>query len=303
MFNLLMSGMENTWDAPTWVLPNDRYLEYTHPDIKAEFGSLNDQVVTRLKSFPALFCYERYIDSPAKVGQITEIERRTRELKITYSINHDIPFITQKQLFDIFPYLGVEPDTFELTRTHWALKDVNLINVLRTKKIIQRQLLQSQRRPPKVFITYSWDSPEHKQWVAQLAGCLRNNGIDAFLDQWNIRGGEDMSVFMERSIREADRVLVICTDRYCYKARGRVGGVGYESHLLTSEIMQEMGTIKFIPIIRNLTNGVSLPDALSGRFYYNLSDGAEYHNNFECSCPLISRQGLYLKLTLPADVD
>lgn len=39
MFNLLMSGMENTWDAPTWVLPNDRYLEYTHPDIKAEFGS------------------------------------------------------------------------------------------------------------------------------------------------------------------------------------------------------------------------------------------------------------------------
>ncbi|EHD1548114.1 TIR domain-containing protein, partial [Escherichia coli] len=119
------------------------------------------------------------------------------------------------------------------------------------------------------------------QWVAQLAGCLRNNGIDAFLDQWNIRGGEDMSVFMERSIREADRVLVICTDRYCYKARGRVGGVGYESHLLTSEIMQEMGTIKFIPIIRNLTNGVSLPDALSGRFYYNLSDGAEYHNNFE----------------------
>ncbi|EIG2897685.1 toll/interleukin-1 receptor domain-containing protein, partial [Escherichia coli] len=109
-------------------------------------------------------------------------------------------------------------------------------------------------------------------WVAQLAGCLRNNGIDAFLDQWNIRGGEDMSVFMERSIREADRVLVICTDRYCYKARGRVGGVGYESHLLTSEIMQEMGTIKFIPIIRNLTNGVSLPDALSGRFYYNLSD-------------------------------
>ncbi|MEC9856455.1 hypothetical protein RCT12_18030, partial [Escherichia coli] len=50
-----MSGMENTWDAPTWVLPNDRYLEYTHPDIKAEFGSLNDQVVTRLKSFPALF--------------------------------------------------------------------------------------------------------------------------------------------------------------------------------------------------------------------------------------------------------
>lgn len=45
MFNLLMSGMENTWDAPTWVLPNDRYLEYTHPDIKAEFGSLNDQVI------------------------------------------------------------------------------------------------------------------------------------------------------------------------------------------------------------------------------------------------------------------
>lgn len=30
---------------------------------------------------------------------------------------------------------------------------------------------------------------------------------------------------------------------------------------------------------------------------------AQEHLLLQCSCPLISRQGLYLKLTLPADVD
>jgi hypothetical protein len=281
MYNLLMSGMENTWEDPTWVLSYDRFLEYTHPDIYAAFTPINDQVVSRLKSFPALFCYERYIDSPAKVGQITAIERRSRELKITYSVNHEIPFIPKSQLFDMFPDLDVDPNGFEVNRTHWALKEVNLINVLRTKGILQKQLLQAQRRPPKVFITYSWDSPEHRQWVAGLAGNLRGKGIDAYLDQWNVRGGEDMSVFMENSIREADRVLVICTDQYCHKARARAGGVGYESHLLTNEIMQQMGTTKFIPIIRNLTQGTPLPDALSGRYYFNLSDGADFYSSFD----------------------
>lgn len=32
---------------------------------------------------------------------------------------------------------------------------------------------------PKIFISYSHDSLEHKQWVLELGSRLRNNGIDA----------------------------------------------------------------------------------------------------------------------------
>ena len=66
---------------------------------------------------------------------------------------------------------------------------------------------------PKVFISYSHDSPEHKRWVSELAARLRHNGIDAILDQWDLGLGDDITRFMERGIVDADRVLVICTDQ------------------------------------------------------------------------------------------
>jgi hypothetical protein len=45
---------------------------------------------------------------------------------------------------------------------------------------------------PKVFISYSHDSQEHKKWVLDLATRLRNNGVDAIIDQWELRAGDDL---------------------------------------------------------------------------------------------------------------
>ena len=38
---------------------------------------------------------------------------------------------------------------------------------------------------PKVFISYSHDSPEHRRWVSELGAKLRRNGVDVILDQWD----------------------------------------------------------------------------------------------------------------------
>ena len=104
--------------------------------------------------------------------------------------------------------------------------------------------------PKKVFIAYSHDSPDHKQWVSELAARLRHNGIDARLDQWDLGLGDDITRFMEREIVGADRVLVICTDEYVNKANAAEGGVGYERMIVNAELVQNLGTDKFIPIIR-----------------------------------------------------
>ena len=34
---------------------------------------------------------------------------------------------------------------------------------------------------PKLFISYSWSSPEHEQWVVDLATELRESGVDVIL--------------------------------------------------------------------------------------------------------------------------
>ena len=59
---------------------------------------------------------------------------------------------------------------------------------------------------PKVFISYSHDSAQHKDWVRSLASALRANGIDAVLDQWDLSPGQDMAA----SWPEAYRLPTAC---------------------------------------------------------------------------------------------
>ncbi|MBN1208538.1 MAG: toll/interleukin-1 receptor domain-containing protein [Myxococcaceae bacterium] len=102
----------------------------------------------------------------------------------------------------------------------------------------------------RVFISYSWDSEEHKEWVLELATRLRSSGVDAILDRWNIHPGEELSAFMEGAIRESNFVVLICTPRYKAKADKRQGGVGYEGGVITGEVMAGVPRRKFIPVLR-----------------------------------------------------
>jgi hypothetical protein len=111
-----------------------------------------------------------------------------------------------------------------------------------------------------------------------LAANLRAQGIDVILDQWHVRGGEDLAAFMDRSIREADRVLVICSEGYVERAAERRGGVGFEHMIVTGALMQDLGTVKFIPIVRQSTDQVVIPAELSTRLRFNLSAGEQYQN-------------------------
>ncbi|PIU54750.1 MAG: hypothetical protein COS89_09180, partial [Deltaproteobacteria bacterium CG07_land_8_20_14_0_80_38_7] len=119
--------------------------------------------------------------------------------------------------------------------------------------------VKSATSPPTVFISYSHDSPEHKQWVEDLATRLRNAGVNAILDRWNLEPGSDVALFMERGVRDSDRVLTICTDTYIRKAEAGVGGVGYERLIVTSELIQDIGTTKFIPIVKDVIGTKKVP--------------------------------------------
>jgi hypothetical protein len=109
---------------------------------------------------------------------------------------------------------------------------------------------EDQKPPPIVFISYSHDSEEHKTWVRDFATALRNVGIDVILDQWEIGPGDDVPKFMEQSVRRALRVIMVCTEQYVRKADDGKGGAGYEAMVVTGELVQDLGTRKFIPIIR-----------------------------------------------------
>ncbi len=140
--------------------------------------------------------------------------------------------------------------------------------------------------PPKVFISYSHDSPEHKRWVSELAARLRRDGIDAILDQWDLGLGDDVTRFMEHGIVESDRVLVVCTDQYVNKANTNEGGVGYERMIVNAELVQNLGTDKFIPIIRQASGKAKTPTFLGTRVYADFRNDSQ----FDVECKKLIRE-------------
>jgi hypothetical protein len=142
-------------------------------------------------------------------------------------------------------------------------------------------MVEENHQAPKIFISYSHDSPDHKRWVGDLATKLRQNGIDVILDQWDLGLGDDVPKFMEKSVTEADRVLMICTEKYVHKANEGSGGVGYEAMVVTGELVQDLGTSKFIPVIRQGSVQPLIPKSVSTRLYVNLSHAKNYQEQFD----------------------
>jgi len=134
---------------------------------------------------------------------------------------------------------------------------------------------------PTSFISYAWESDDLKKWVKDLATQLRDNGIDAKLDQWEVIPGDQMPYFMEKSVRENDFVLIICTPKYSTKSEERIGDVGYEGDIMSAEVLQNSNHRKFIPILKSGTKETSIPTWLKGKYFVDLSSDQHFANNFE----------------------
>lgn len=77
------------------------------------------------------------------------------------------------------------------------------------------------QNPPRVFISYSHDSPEHMSHVKTLSDRLCSEGVDSNIDQYEQSPSEGWPRWMVRQIREADFVLVVCTQRYLRRFEGK----------------------------------------------------------------------------------
>ncbi len=134
---------------------------------------------------------------------------------------------------------------------------------------------------PLVFVSYAHESPAHVTWVIKLAGELRSRGIDVRLDQWDVRLGGDLAVFMEQTVTRAKRVLLILTPEYKRKADNPEGGVGYEKTIITAELMKDLGTIKFVGVLRSGSPAESVPTFIGTRRWSDFRDDSLYAEKFE----------------------
>jgi len=154
---------------------------------------------------------------------------------------------------------------------------------------------------PTCFISYSWDSAEHKAWVRKLASELQRNGVETHLDQWDTHLGLDLTKYFETCIRESDFVLLICTPLFAKKANAGSGGVGYEKMVVTGEIFQKIASPKkFVPILRAGSRQESLPSFLKSRFALDFRNDNEFEQQMEDLLRHIHQVPKYVKPQLGA---
>lgn len=136
---------------------------------------------------------------------------------------------------------------------------------------------------PTVFVSYSHDDPAHVAWVRSLAEELRKilayTPIQVIFDQTDLKPGADIGLFMEKGISNADWVLVVCTDAYNDKADNGHGGAGYEKMIMTSELIKNQNSQKFIPIVRNEEGRT--PVCLATRLYVDMRKDGDYQSGLQ----------------------
>jgi hypothetical protein len=92
---------------------------------------------------------------------------------------------------------------------------------------------------PRVFVSYSHDSEQHRLRVLELTTILRSFGVDARIDHFfEVPPPRSWAAWMHDEIEAADFVLVVCTETYARRvtnreARGHGLGARWEGGILT----------------------------------------------------------------------
>ncbi|RUR96867.1 TIR domain-containing protein [Pectobacterium polaris] len=154
----------------------------------------------------------------------------------------------------------------------------------------------------KVFISYSWDDLAHQQWVVDLANSLRESGIDANVDVFNVhQETTNLNKMMIKEISISDNVIVVLTEAYKQKAISWKGGVGFESELLLSELTNQEVKDKLIFIMKTPSGyAEAFPPQYKNYYAIDFSDESRFTHKFKELLHRIYGEPLYRKSEIGA---
>lgn len=132
---------------------------------------------------------------------------------------------------------------------------------------------------PKVFISYSWDSDLHKDWVVNLMNKLREKGVNTKIDRSITQNGTvNLNRMMIEEFKNSCFIVTVLTENYAMRANDYRGGVGLETMLLGNELLNNIK--KIIPLKRSSgSDETVIPYCLKGLNYTDFS----MDNNFDSS--------------------
>jgi len=125
----------------------------------------------------------------------------------------------------------------------------------------------------KVFISYAHDTEQFADKVLNFANKLRENLIDANIDQYEECPSQGWPRWMENEIDNAEFVLVICTSMYYDRIKlsesGEGKGVNWELSIIYQHLYNNCcNNLKFIPVMFNECRSDNILKPLQSSTYY-----------------------------------
>lgn len=197
MYNLLM---KSSWEYSEWEENQgrlydvsrlvERIFEYTAETIEEQFTANGGPDFEALVKLPCLFTYEG-LDVAGSIGRIREVRSDGGQRRIIYTLPSVYPRIPINE-DSTFEALGIGTGrSFERSRTHWAVKDVDLfevttrllhqagnVPVVLTGEEMNRIWGEGRQRKKLVFLSHR---AAYRRQVTQVREHLESQGLRCFV--------------------------------------------------------------------------------------------------------------------------
>ena len=137
MFNLFIDYDSESWGSSPYECDRSRSLvEYTATEISERYKDFTASAIEELKSFPTLFVAENE-SVESRIGYITNIKVRERSVIIYFEFDSILPALPRGAMEAIRS--DIDLGRLELMRTHWAIKDEPIFEILIRHGYINQQ--------------------------------------------------------------------------------------------------------------------------------------------------------------------
>lgn len=124
--------------------------------------------------------------------------------------------------------------------------------------------------PPKVFLSHA--SEDKSRFVERFATLLRQNGVDAWLDKWEMLPGDSLvDKIYEEGLKNATAVLIVVSKNSIEKA-------WVKEELNASIVARIQRGTKVIPVV---IDRCDVPEALQSTIWERIDDLDDYTKSFE----------------------
>jgi TIR domain len=248
MFNLFVVFDRDAWEGEPYTLPLERFAEYTQSELKERFSGLTPEVIRSLCRLPCVFAYETGIEQDPKFGRITDVEVRRDKIQIHYEIENVTPFLTYTDINRMSFELDLSG--WEMSRTHWAIKDVNLPLTLATRGInlpgwaaARRSLVDIKNHVFDVSLSFPG---EVRPYVEQVAKSLeRELGPNTYFYDNNYQSQlarPNLDTLLQDIYRNRSRLVVV----FLCAAYGDKDWCGVEFRAIKDIIKSKLDMVMFV---------------------------------------------------------